>query len=650
MKIEIAKSAGYCFGVKRAMELAEQLADSGKRVCTLGEIIHNPHAVAMLEKKGVSVVNSPEDVPQGASLVIRSHGVAKKVYEQIESLGIDCHDATCPFVSRIHRIVEKFPEDAVVLLAGNPNHAEVLGIIGHCKAQVNVFSTAEEAEKILQKIEKNGETQVFMLSQTTFSRPEWEKSAMFAKKVCTNINIFDTICKATVTRQTEAAKLAQRSDLMVVVGGRHSSNTAKLWQICSGYCASVFIESPQELYDYDFSGVGCVGVTAGASTPDCIIKEVRKIMSEIVNNQEELSFEELLNQSLENTYKNGDRVTGIVIDVKPTEVIVDIGTKHACYVPLSELTNDPNAKTEDCVKVGEEITLQIVRINDVDGVCTLSKKRVDAVAGFEKVMNAAETGEVLHGVVTEIIKGGVLALSNGVKVFIPASQATRSKNDPLEPLMKQEVDFKILEVNRQRRRAVGSIRAVLDGQKKVLEDQFWNEVEVGKTYKGVVKSLTSYGAFVDLGGVDGMVHKSELSWARIKQPSDVVAIGDVLEVYVKDIDVEKRKISLGYKKNEENPWYILEQNYAVGSVTKVKIVSMTPFGAFAQIIPGVDGLIHISQISNERINQPQDVLAVGQEVDAKITELDFDKKRISLSIRALLDDSAEEAQTEETAE
>lgn len=376
-------------------------------------------------------------------------------------------------------------------------------------------------------------------------------------------------------------------------------------------------------------------------------------MSEIQKDQDELSFEEMLNQSFK-TIDNKEKVTATVIGIKPTEIEVDIGTKHACYVKLEELTDDPMARTEDLVKIGDELELVVVRVNDVEGTVMLSKKRLDAIAGFEKVMSAAETEEILEGVVVEIIKGGILVLSNGVRVFIPASQATLSRSDNLEDLKGKKVQFKILEVNRQRKRAVGSIRAVLREQKKVLEEKFWEDVEVGKQYSGVVKSLTSYGAFVNLGGVDGMIHISELSWSRIKHPSEVVKVGDTVDVYIRDVDLEHKKISLGYKKNEDNPWTIMGDKYNIGDVCKVKIVSLTPFGAFAQIIPGVDGLIHISQISNERITKPSEVLEIGQEVDAKITELDLDRKRVSLSMRALLEQSPEEqeeasAQSQENA-
>lgn len=362
------------------------------------------------------------------------------------------------------------------------------------------------------------------------------------------------------------------------------------------------------------------------------------------------SFEEMLDQSFKSIY-NGEKVNALVVSVQPNEVIVDVGTKHTGYVSLSELTDDPNAKIEDLVKVGDHLDLVVLRVNDVEGTVTLSKKRLEAEAGYEEIAEAAGTDKVFEGIVVDVVKGGVLALAKGVKVFIPASLATLSRVEDLSTLLKQPIRFKVLEVNRAKRRALGSAKAVLIGEKKEKEAAFWENVEVGKVYTGTVKSLTSYGAFVDLGGVDGMVHISELSWKRIKKPSDVVKVGDVVEVYVKDIDRENKKISLGYKKNEDNPWEILKSKYAVGDVCKAKIISMTTFGAFAEVIPGIDGLIHISQISNERIAKPQDVLKVGQEVDVKITELDFDKKRVSLSMKALLEDApAEDAAPSETTE
>lgn len=664
MPVTVAKTAGFCFGVRRAVDtvyrqLEESCRTESPKLYTLGEIIHNPQVVEELNDLGaVAVEQLPElltlEQTEKIPVIIRSHGVPHSVYEAFEQNGIPYVDATCPYVRQIQKIVADQPQDTLVLVAGDAKHPEVKGIIGHCNATFVTFDSAEELQKITENSPNLAKMNSVMVAQTTFNTSEWQKCVETAKKLYTKPKIFDTICKATLMRQTEAAHLAEVSDIMIVIGGRHSSNTRKLSDICSRYCKTIWVETAQELLNGQ-ADVVCqiaagsrVGVTAGASTPVRIIKEVQKTMSEILK-EEEMSFEEMLDQSFKSTY-TGEKVKAVVTSVAPNEITVDIGTKHTGYVPLAELTSDPSLKPEDIVKKGDEIELVVLRVNDVEGTVMLSKKRLDAQAGFEKVMAAAGTGEVLSGTVTDVVKGGVLAITEGVKVFIPASLSGVSKNEPLEQLLKQKVDFVIREVNEKRHRAVGSIKDVLKEQKKALEEKFWGEVEVGKRYQGVVKSLTSYGAFVDLGGVDGMVHISELSWLRIKHPSDVVKVGDVLDVYVKDIDTENKKISLGYKKTEDNPWEVLKRDYEIGSVVTAKVVSMTAFGAFAQIIPGVDGLIHISQISNERINKPQDVLTIGQEVQVQITDIDFDKKRVSLSMKALLDDSAEEAAEEVSAE
>jgi len=664
MPVTVAKTAGFCFGVRRAVDtvyrqLEESCRTESPKLYTLGEIIHNPQVVEELNTLGaVAVEQLPElltlEQTEKVPVIIRSHGVPHSVYEAFEKNGIPYVDATCPYVRQIQKIVADQPQDTLVLVAGDAKHPEVKGIIGHCNTTFVTFESAEELQKITENSPNLAKMNSVMVAQTTFNTSEWQKCVETAKKLYTKPKIFDTICKATLMRQTEAAHLAEVSDIMIVIGGRHSSNTRKLSDICSRYCKTIWVETAQELLNGQ-ADVVCqiaagsrVGVTAGASTPVRIIKEVQKTMSEILK-EEEMSFEEMLDQSFKSTY-TGEKVKAVVTSVAPNEITVDIGTKHTGYVPLAELTSDPSLKPEDIVKKGDEIELVVLRVNDVEGTVMLSKKRLDAQAGFEKVMAAAGTGEVLSGTVTDVVKGGVLAITEGVKVFIPASLSGVSKNEPLEQLLKQKVDFVIREVNEKRHRAVGSIKDVLKEQKKALEEKFWGEVEVGKRYQGVVKSLTSYGAFVDLGGVDGMVHISELSWLRIKHPSDVVKVGDVLDVYVKDIDTENKKISLGYKKTEDNPWEVLKRDYEIGSVVTAKVVSMTAFGAFAQIIPGVDGLIHISQISNERINKPQDVLTIGQEVQVQITDIDFDKKRVSLSMKALLDDSAEEAAEEVSAE
>ncbi len=648
MRIKIAKTAGFCFGVDRAVKMAFDTAENSPNAVTLGPIIHNPQIVSQLESMGVRSVSSPEEILPDTTVVIRSHGVGQPVYDYLCEHHIPFVDATCPFVAKIHQIVKEYSEKGyLILIAGDKTHPEVEGIVGFCRSGAVAFNREEELRKMTEKNPEWTSRPAILVAQTTFNIQEWRKSAFFAKKVYTNLIIFDTICNATEMRQQEAIVLAKESDVMVVIGGKNSSNTMKLAEICSQYCQTFHIEKASELPRLDLSTSSVIGVTAGASTPACIIKEVQETMSEFITN-DELSFGEMLDQSFKSTY-NGKKETGVVVGITPTEVQVDIGTKHTGYVPLSELTDDPNAKIEDLVKVGDEIELLVVRVNDVEGTVVLSKKRLDAIAGMMKVQEAAESGEILEGNVIEAVKGGVIVSTNGVRVFVPASQASLSRVENLEELVKQHVSLKILEckeIGRGRKRIIGSMKAVLKEQRKVQEEEFWKTVEVGKKYTGAVKSLTSYGAFVDLGGVDGMIHISELSWNRIKHPSEVVNVGDVLEVYVKDIDTEKHKISLGYKNEKDNPWEILKNEYPVGTVTKVKIVSITTFGAFAQIIPGIDGLIHISQISSERVNKVSDVLNVGDEVDAKITEIDFEKKRVSLSMRAVNENAPEPEEAE----
>ena len=627
------------------------LLDEGKKVCTLGPIIHNPQIVKQLEEKGVRVVDSEKEVKDDEILVIRSHGVPASFLEDANKAGVNISDATCPFVSKIHKIVNKAGQEGkTVLIAGDKNHKEVIGIVGHTLGDVFVFSNLQELEEITQNNPNLTQSEVAVVAQTTFNRAIFKKCEDFLKKVYTNATIFDTICNATSVRQKEAAELSQVSDAMVVIGGRHSSNTSKLYDVCKERCErTIQVETASELKNEFFEGVEKVGVVAGASTPAAIIKEVIKTMSENlrpVDEQTEVtetaqkSFEEMTDEEAFeasiNSLNSDQKVEGVVLAVSPTEIQVDIGRGLAGYVTAEEYSFDRNANMMEEVKVGDVLNLIIMRTNDQEGTAMLSKRRFEAIAGWDKLVAAKESGEILNGYVSEVVKGGVVAITSGLKVFIPASQATMSRNESLEDLKGKDVSFRIIELGR-RRRVIGSIRSVLREQRKEEQAKIWDNIAVGDKFTGTVKSLTGYGAFVDLGGVDGMVHISELSWQKIKNPSEVVLVGDTVEVFVKAIDKDKRKISLGYKKEEENPWTIFTSKYAVDDVVKVTIVSMTTYGAFARILPGIDGLIHISQIANKHIAKPQDELAVGQEVEAKIIAIESDKKRVSLSIRALLE-------------
>lgn len=653
MRLFVCKTAGFCFGVDRAVKMVNELLDNGEMVCTLGPIIHNPQLVDQLSLKGVRIIEHPSQKKENEKIVLRSHGVEKHIMDYILENNIAYKNAICPFVLRIMEIVKEksINQNSVVIITGDENHPEVMAISSYCANNYYVVKSEEEIAELIEKYGNFGEKNIVLVSQTTFNKEIYKKCVEIVKKVCTKADIFDTICNATAMRQQETKELAKSCDAMIVVGGKNSSNTSKLRDICAKYSKAYLIESANELKLIDFAGLANIGLTAGASTPAWIIKEVQTTMSEFVNdiNGDDISFEEALELTLKSVH-SGDKVKGVVTAVAPTEVQVEIGTKHAGYIPLNELTDDPNKTPDDIVKKGDELELIVTRVNDQEGTVTLSKKRLDAIAGYEKVCEAVDTGEILQGVVTEVVRGGVIAVTSGTKVFIPASQATASKNEPLESLLKKQVSFKIIEVNKNRRRSVGSIRAVLKDQRKELQDKFWENVELGAKFKGEVKSLTNYGAFVDLGGVDGMIHISELSWSRIKHPSEILKVGEIAEVYIKDLDTENKKISLGFKRVEDNPWEVLKRDYEVGSAVKATIVSMTTFGAFANILPGIDGLIHISQISKQHVEKPQDVLELGQQVDVMITDIDFEKKRISLSMRALLEVPEDDRESDDNGE
>ncbi len=646
MSVRIAKSAGFCFGVSRAVELVEQTASAGKQVATLGPIIHNRHVVDKFQAMGVRVIEAPEEARPGETVIIRSHGVTRAVVERLESQGVEIIDATCPFVKRIHGLVSRAEaEGRLPVIIGTPTHPEVEGIAGWC-SRCQVFSGPQELENWAKSLEKPLNLAICMVSQTTSTESLWKMCGNFAKKQFTNLKIFDTICRATEYRQSEAAELSQSCQAMVVVGDPKSSNTGRLAMICREHCDKVFlVDNALELNPADFCGVTDVGITAGASTPAWIIKEVNKTMSEIINVEavQEENFAELLEQSIK-TLNTGDKVMGIVTGIGNTEVQVDLGTKHAGYIPYDEVSADPSVKPEDILSVGDEIEVFVVRVNDQEGTVQLSKKKLDGLKVWDDMAAWAEEKTTIEGTITEENKGGLVCTVKGIRVFIPASQSGIAKGGDMTGMVGKNVKLKITEVNRARRRVIGSIRAVASEERKANQEKIWAEIENGKKYHGTVKSLTSYGAFVDIGGVDGMVHVSELSWNRIKTPADVVKVGDEIDVYVISFDPEKHKISLGYKTAEMNPWNQFMTGYNIGDVVDAKVVKLMTFGAFAEILPGVDGLIHISQIADRRIGKPEDVLAEGQAVQVKITDVDAENKRISLSIRALLEQTTEDAE------
>lgn len=666
-RVILAKSAGFCFGVSRSVKMAEELLKSGP--CkSLGPLIHNEEVVSDLARRGLEVISDPSEVRPGDRVMIRSHGVSQAVEDALRAAGAEITDATCPNVSRIHRLVaEASANGRQVIVIGTAGHPEVQAICGRCTEPVVVGNAAELANWLENNVDKRTEP-ITVVVQTTQTENNLRECEKLIKKWCTKAEIFDTICFATSIRQEEAVKLASACGAMVVIGGKNSANSLHLAELCAERCANTqFVENSAQLDTGVLRDVETIGMTAGASAPSWIIKEVLDKMSDEIMIQEnpeaapveeapvqaveqpaeeaapaveaeaapaEKSFDEMLEDSLKTIY-NGDKVSGVVVAITPTEVSIDLGTKYSAFIPTTEFTEDGEVKLEDAVHVGDTVEAIVVRVNDVEGTAQLSKKRMDAVKNWADIEAAQEAGTVVEGTVTEENKGGVVVSVKGIRVFVPASQSGLPKDTPMTQLVKQKVRLKITEVNRGRRRVVGSIRAVLQRERREKAEAVWNEIEVGKVYHGVVKSLTSYGAFVDIGGIDGMVHVSELSWSRIKNPAEVVSVGDELDVYVIGFDKEAKRISLGYKKAEDNPWTKFVNTYKVGDIAQVKVVKLMPFGAFAEVMPGVDGLIHISQIANRRIGKPDEVLSVGDVVDVKITAIDTEKQKISLSIRAL---------------
>lgn len=663
--VTLAKTAGFCFGVDRAVNLVYELLDKNEKVCTLGPIIHNAQLVSDLESKGVKIIGSVSECPDGYTVVIRTHGVEKEIIEEADKSNIKYVNATCPFVLKIHKIVSNQEDGTVTLIAGDENHPEVLGIRSYCKGESFVFKNEEELINILQNNEICEKNSLVCVSQTTFSLNEWKKCEKILKKLYTNCRIYSTICNATADRQDEAASLSRNVDAMLVVGGRHSSNTCKLRDVCSANADTFLIETAAELEQIDLSPYKNVGVTAGASTPSVIIKEVLKSMSEEIIEKEveatdvvvetadtadkadkaavkasadgEATFEEMLEESFRED-ENSKVVKGTVVNITPTEVFVEVyGRKQTGVIALDDLSSEPIDKPEDVVAIGDTFNLVIMKTDDNEGVLKLSKKLVDQYQGWEDIVAAKEADAVLEGIVASVVRGGVIVVTNGVRVFVPASLTGVPRGQELDILKGTTVRFRIVDLKPARRSAVGSIKVVANEEKKAQQEALWATLEEGMKLTGTVKSLTTYGAFVDIGGMDGMIHISELSWNRIKHPSEVVNVGDAVEVTVKKLDEENKKISLGFKKIEDNPWEILKRDYPVGTACKAKIVSIVSFGAFASVLPGIEGLIHISQIAWERINTPADVLKVGEEVDVKIIGIDLDKKKVSLSIKELLE-------------
>jgi len=665
MIITVSKSAGFCFGVKCAVEMAKSYAETSnngelRQVYTYGKIIHNDYVVDGLKRQNVVPIEDIENLPSNSIVIIRAHGISPIERKTLQELGNEIVDATCPYVAKIHKIAsDDYAKGRQIVIVGDAEHPEVKGINGCCDNSAwivgaDLLEYGAEGTILSQLTltaplpkEPSVDLPLSIIAQTTIRQDLYEKVVKILKKRFTNIEIYDTICNATIERQRDSAELAKNSDVCLVIGGRDSSNTTKLFEVCKDECENTFkIEGSnvsdelKKIKNYIKINTNTkVGVTAGASTPAEIIEEVVKVMEEMNK-----SFEEALEETLK-PLTMGDIVKGMVIGITPTEVQVDLGVKSDGIIPIGELSDDPNYKIEDDIKIGQEVEVFVFRVSDVEGVIGLSRKKIDSIKGFKEVEAALETKEILKGRVVEIVNGGVIVLCKGAQVFIPASQAADRYIEDLGILLNEEVSFRVIDIaiRRGKKRILGSIRAVAREVREAANDAFWGSAEVGQKFSGKVKTIMDFGAFVDIGGIDGLVHVSELSWQKVKHPSDVLSVGDVVEVYIKLLDKEKSKISLGYKKMEDNPWVIAANKIAVGDTITCKVVRIVPFGAFAEIMPHVDGLIHISQISWQHIAKPSDELSIGQEVEAKVLSINTETRQISLSIKELLDQPVMEA-------
>ena len=634
MDIILAKTAGFCFGVKRAVNMAYQHAKPG--TYSYGQLIHNTQVTVDLAAMGIQQLTSLNNLAQNCRIIIRSHGVGKDVFDKL----IHCEiiDATCPYVARIHKIVNEYYEkNYKIIIFGDKNHAEVIGINGWCNNTAKIYSGKGAFEF---------DDNVCVVSQTTANINEWKSFKKTVLSTCKFPIIFDTICNATTERQIEASDLAKTVDAMVVIGDKNSSNTKKLAEVCSERCKNVYlIETANDLQD--MKKYRQVGVTAGASTPDWIIKEVINTMAEEKEQVMEKSFAEQLDETMI-TLSTGDIVKGRVIGITPTEVYINLGYKSDGFIPLDELSSEPTLDANEIVSVGDEIDVFVVRVNDVEGTVKLSRKKLDQIAGRKKLDKSLEDKSAVDGKVTEAVNGGIIVTSYGTKVFIPASQISTRYVEDLSTMIGRNVKFRVIEINPKRRKLIGSIKAVSGEVKKQQNAEFWSTATVGQMITGTVKSIMDFGVFVDIGGVDGLIHISELSWSRIKHPSEVMSVGDTVEVFIKALDPETGKTSLGYRKESDNPWKIAESRLHLGDVITCKVVRIVPFGAFAEVLPNIDGLIHVSQISLERIPSPSSVLKIGQEVEAKIVELDWAKQKISLSMKVLHPDYVEPVSEEKS--
>lgn len=659
MNITMAKSAGFCFGVKRAIRLALEAADKGK-VCSLGPLIHNQREVERLAELGVDWAETIEGI-SSKTVIIRSHGVPPEVTAALTEKGFHIIDATCPFVKKAQHIAAASRKTADrIVIVGDKDHPEVKGLMGYGGNKVLVVNSPEEAAQ------HHYDGTVAVLSQTTQSHSVFGAVVEYIKTVTDRVVVYNTICKATAKRQNEAAAIAAHSDMVLVVGGKNSANTAKLAAIAAANGAkTAVIENALDIEHLIFNDAQNIGITAGASTPDWIIVEVLEkmkedsVMEEKVLNVETEVKEEAVAEATEEIVeedtmasayeayskdiaiiRRGERLTGTIIKVTDSELMVDIGAKSEGIIPRNELSPAEAENIPELFHEGDSVEVIVLRKENEDGHPLLSKKRVDVDLAWDKLAAAMEAGEVLEGNVLEVVKGGLL-VDVGLKGFVPASLVEMGFVNQLDKYKGQTIQFKVLECDKSHNKLILSRKAYLEAEKKAKAEQAWAEIEKDQVRHGVVQRITNFGAFIDLDGIDGLLHVSQMAWYRVNHPSEILNIGDELDVYVLNVDKENRKISLGLKQLIPDPWSLVPEKYPVDAVVEAKVVRTATFGAFVQLEPGVEGLVHISQLAWGRVAKTEDAVTPGDVVTVKVLGFDLDSKKISLSIKETMEKPAQ---------
>ena len=641
MPVEVAAHAGFCMGVSRAVEKAEAMATDGIPSCTLGELIHNPEVIRRLAERGLEPISDPAEA-HGRRVLIRSHGVSPQVLEELKAAGNEVLDLTCPFVDKLHRIVEEGSRDGTpVILVGERDHPEVRGTAGWAHGEVMIVASPDEAEQLPEM------EQAVVVCQTTFPHSRWQDILTVLEKKVKNPDCRCTICNATEIRQKEAGELAARMDAMIVVGGRNSANTRKLYDICRSACPrTILVESAAEIPPaFANKDSEKIGITAGASTPTDSLKEVVTRMSDMENKDLTPATEVEANNDfmaeVESTLvriRPGQTLTGKVVQITEDEVCVSIGNKADGLIKRTDLVDQD-------VKLDDEIEVEVVKVNDGEGNVLLSQRNIVNRKAWDAMMEKYDAGEYVDAVGKEAVKGGLIADISGVRAFVPASQLSQRYVEKIADFVGKEMKLKILEVDPQKKRVVASRKAVVAEEAATKKKEAWERLEEGMVIHGIVRRLTDFGAFVDVGGVDGLIHITDLSWGRIKHPSEVVKPNQEVDVKILSLDPERERIQLGYKQLQPHPWDGAVEKFPVGEVVDGKVVRITDFGAFVELEPGLDGLVHISQCSTARVAKVEDAVKVGDEVKVKVLGVDPEKKRISLSIRQAIEPEpvAEEA-------